>query len=78
MPNDVKPPALWLIQAGVVLMALGVGGFIGFAIGQYRPNLTQTRAELHANNAEYDARRLIDGMSKLEKKPARLPKTQKI
>jgi hypothetical protein len=71
-PN-VKQP--WLIQLGVVLMAFGVGGLIGFLAGRSfaAPPLAPsspylTRAELHANNAEYFAHRAIIGASHLERK----------
>jgi hypothetical protein len=65
-----KRPEYWLIWVGIVLMAFGAGGFIGFLAGRLRPAPSPplyTRAEAHANNAEYLARRLTIGVSKLEK-----------
>jgi hypothetical protein len=58
-----------LIRVGVVLMAFGVGGFLGFAAGSIRPVPAAplfTRAEDHANSSDYLSRRLTIGMSKLE------------
>lgn len=60
----------WLIRVGVLLMAFGGGGFVGFAAGRVRaepPTVLSVRAESHANNSDYLARRLIVGISKLEK-----------
>jgi hypothetical protein len=71
-------PGWRLIQLGTVLMAFGVGGFLGFAVASERHVATGTpaapavapvvitRAETHANAADYLARRLTLGISKLE------------
>jgi len=72
-PHVAKAASVKLIQLGVVLMAFGVGGFLGYVVGRFpvsasnAPNTeTLTRAELHANNAEYLAHRAIVGVSRLE------------
>lgn len=67
--------ASWLIQVGVIFMAFGIGSFLGYLAGsrQTPPPQPQsvpgvlTRAEAHANNAEYAARHLTIGISKLER-----------
>jgi hypothetical protein len=66
----VKRPEYWLIWTGLVLMAFGAGGFLGFAAGRVHaepPSMLNIRAESHANAADYLARRLTIGVSKLEK-----------
>ena len=80
MPDSMKRPSTWLIQVGVVLMAFGIGGFLGYAVARVpamRPSapapaasdrLTLQRAERHANSADYLSRRLTIGVSKLEKR----------
>jgi len=76
--NPRRPRAgHWLIQAGAVLMAFGVGGFLGVAVGR-TPMLavppqgvpTLNLAERHANNAEYYARRSIVGISRVQERDA--------
>ena len=60
----------WLIRVGVLLMAFGAGGFVGFAAGRVRaepPTTLSVRAESHANSADYLSRRLTVGISKLER-----------
>ena len=75
-----KQSSSWLIQLGVVLMAFGIGGFLGYLAGRI-PSVRQPapapaasdratldRAERHANSADYVSRRLVIGTSKLERR----------
>ena len=64
-----------LVALGVVFMAFGAGGFLGFAVGRSpafaaplpeSPLLKLT--ERHANEAEYLARRAIVGISRLQQR----------
>jgi len=63
----------WIVQLGVLLMTFGVGGFLGF-IGGRAPVFAQEppqspiaeRTERHANEAEYNARRTIVGISRVQ------------
>ncbi|MGB6985030.1 MAG: hypothetical protein WBD74_03540 [Candidatus Aquilonibacter sp.] len=64
-----------LVTLGVVFMAFGAGGFLGFVVGrspvfaatpQDSPLLKLT--ERHANEAEYLAQRAILGISRLRKR----------
>jgi hypothetical protein len=59
----------WLIRVGVVLMAFGAGGFLGFGAGRVwaEPSAPlYARAEDHANASDYLSHRLTIGVSKLE------------
>lgn len=68
-------PQGWLIQVGVLCMAFGIGGFLGYLAGRMpapppAPLVdtgTVTRAERHANSADYLTRRLTVGVSRLER-----------
>jgi hypothetical protein len=66
----------WMLQLGLIFMAFGAGGFLGFAVGRApafaAPQTTPAqgtleRSERHANNADYLTHRLIAGVSKIEK-----------
>ena len=63
----------WLIHLGVLLMTFGAGAFLGFIVGrapifaQAAPQPLTDRAERHANDAEYYARRSIVGISRIER-----------
>ncbi len=63
-----------LVILGVVFMAFGAGGFLGFSVGR-SPAFAATPhdsallqlTERHANEAEYLARRAIIGISRVQK-----------
>ena len=62
-----------LVVLGVVFMAFGAGGFLGFAVGRSPAFAAQPQdsallklTEKHANEAEYLARRAIVGISRLQ------------
>lgn len=76
MGNDRGLRAGFALTAlGVVFMAFGVGGALGFFVGRSPAFVAQPQAdallllaEKHANEAEYLARRAIVGISRLQNK----------
>jgi hypothetical protein len=74
MGIDRARAGIGLTALGVVLMAFGVGGFLGFLVGNSpafaaRPqhDALLELTERHANEAEYLARRAIVGISRVQK-----------